>query len=350
MLLWYTFFMSNKTTAFYAALCLFFSAIEYAIPKPIPFLRLGLANLPILIALTTLDTKQIGILVVFKIIGQALLTGTIFSYIFIFSAAGSIASATTMVLIYNIFKKTGLLSNISLSLSGALSNNAAQLFCSHFLIFGENTKYIAPVLLISGLITGTVLGVIVNIFEEKSKWYHLLLNPTDFSTLSTNIKENPNNKDYKSIFIFIIAFVIIVIFMLLHSLWIKIAFSICFFVILEIKKKGKVKVLPSIILLISVTFFSLLNPSGEILFSIGLFNITKGALLNGLNKSITLVGMVFVSQIAINKNLYIPGKIGSFISLEFSYFEQLTSKKVKFTKKNIIDTIDNHLIEIWESI
>ena len=34
-----------------AAVCLFLASIEYVIPKPLPFLRIGLANLPLLLAL-----------------------------------------------------------------------------------------------------------------------------------------------------------------------------------------------------------------------------------------------------------------------------------------------------------
>ena len=37
--------------SFLGALCMFLSAIEYIIPKPIPFLRVGIANLPMLFSL-----------------------------------------------------------------------------------------------------------------------------------------------------------------------------------------------------------------------------------------------------------------------------------------------------------
>ena len=38
-------------TALAAAICLFLAGIEYMIPRPLPFLRIGLANLPLLLAL-----------------------------------------------------------------------------------------------------------------------------------------------------------------------------------------------------------------------------------------------------------------------------------------------------------
>lgn len=43
--------MRSRLVAFFAALCLFLVAVEYAIPKPLPFLRLGLTNLPVILSL-----------------------------------------------------------------------------------------------------------------------------------------------------------------------------------------------------------------------------------------------------------------------------------------------------------
>ena len=41
----------RKTIAILGAFCLFLSAIEYMIPKPMPFMRIGLTNVPLLLAL-----------------------------------------------------------------------------------------------------------------------------------------------------------------------------------------------------------------------------------------------------------------------------------------------------------
>ena len=71
------------------------ASIEYIIPKPLPFMRLGLANLPVLIGLETLAPPAFLLLVLLKVIGQALIMGTLFSHIFILSFCGSIASEDT---------------------------------------------------------------------------------------------------------------------------------------------------------------------------------------------------------------------------------------------------------------
>lgn len=159
----------KRLLPFLAALCLFLAAVEYAIPKPLPFLRLGLANLPVIVALFVLPTRDIYKLILLKIIGQALVTGTLFSYIFLFSAAGSAASGLTMLGVHLWLKNR--VSCIGLSLAGAAANNIAQLVVAYFVLFGSATRYIAPILLISGAVTGLVLGIFTQMFIEKSKWF-----------------------------------------------------------------------------------------------------------------------------------------------------------------------------------
>ena len=159
----------KKLLPFLAALCLFLAAVEYAIPKPLPFLRLGLANLPVIIALFIMPTRDIYKLILLKIMGQALITGTLFSYIFLFSAAGSLASGLTMLGVHRILRNR--ISCIGLSLAGAATNNIAQLIVAHLILFGSATRYIAPILLISGAVTGLILGIFTQMFTERSKWF-----------------------------------------------------------------------------------------------------------------------------------------------------------------------------------
>lgn len=167
-----TYSKRTRIISFFSALCLFLSAIEYAIPKPLPFLRLGLANLPVILALAVLNKKEICLLITFKVLAQGIFSGTLFSYIFIFSAAGSFASGLSMVLVYSLFKNH--ISAFGISLAGALANNCAQLLVARFLLFGENTRYIAPLLLITGFVTGSILGIFTEFFSSKSKWFKMM--------------------------------------------------------------------------------------------------------------------------------------------------------------------------------
>jgi heptaprenyl diphosphate synthase len=157
--------------SFFAALCMFLSAVEYAIPKPLPFLRIGLANLPVILSLAKMRRRDTLLLIVLKVLGQGFISGTFFSYIFVFSAGGSFASGLAMIGLYSLPGRTRLFSCIGLSLAGALANNAVQIVLARCILFGPNTRYIAPVLLVSGLVTGFALGMFANLFVAQSKWY-----------------------------------------------------------------------------------------------------------------------------------------------------------------------------------
>lgn len=162
----------KKLLPFLAALCLFLAAVEYAIPKPLPFMRLGLANLPVILSLFLLPYRKILILVLLKTVGQGLITGTLFSYIFLFSAGGTLASAMAMMLAYRLFGKH--VSAVGLSLAGAAANNIAQLLIAWFILFGDATRYIAPLLLVSGTVSAVFLGIFTENFMRKSLWFRRL--------------------------------------------------------------------------------------------------------------------------------------------------------------------------------
>jgi len=120
------------------------------------------------------------------------------------------------------------------------------------------------------------------------------------------------------------------------------------FFLLALLRRGKVKVLPSFFMIISITFFSLLVPYGKVLVKFWGFSVTQGALEGGLKKSLILVGMLFLSQLAFSKKVLLPGKIGSFISLVFFYLEEFSHRKVLLNSKNIIESIDNNLMQVYE--
>lgn len=359
-------FFRSYNVSFFAALCLFLSAVEYAIPKPLPFLRLGLANLPVLIAAKKFNVKEYIVLVILKILGQALLSGTLFSYVFVFSFAGSAASAILMYLVWILCKVNNSsgknISNIGLSLCGALGNNAAQIVCSRFIMFGENTKYIAPLLLCSGFVTGLLLGVFSLFFEEKSVWLKEkvcenigknVLVDKNCGNVENFVKSgktcgNLSGKNGKEIIWFITGFILMLCFLFIQSVPIIWGCVVVFYIIALIRRKGKVKLLPSLFITLSVTIFALISPFGKVLFTVGKLRITEGALLSGLHRSGILVGMVFLSQIIVNKRVQFPGKTGTFIAKIFEILDDLGQKRIKFEKGTVISSIDSRLCEIWE--
>jgi heptaprenyl diphosphate synthase len=161
--------------AFLGGLCLFLSAIEYMIPKPIPFLRVGIANLPILLSLDLLPVPLLLLVVVLKVIGQGIIGGTLVSYVFLFSAAGSFASALAMLAVRRIFgRRIGL---VGVGVLGALFSNAAQILMARWLIFGEGAWLIAPPFLALGTVTAVLLGIFAEQFSARSKWLARMREP-----------------------------------------------------------------------------------------------------------------------------------------------------------------------------
>jgi heptaprenyl diphosphate synthase len=148
----------DRKLALYGAFCLFLATIEFLIPKPVPFFRLGIANLPILISLRKESPRFVLSLVGLKILGQALVNGTLFSYIFLFSTVGSLASGLTMLTLAFLPEKY--LSLLGISTLGALASNLIQILLARYFLLGEGAWLIGPPFLALGTVTGILLGII----------------------------------------------------------------------------------------------------------------------------------------------------------------------------------------------
>ncbi len=159
----------HKRAAFLTALAFFLSTIEYMLPRPIPFMRIGLANLPILFAVDLLPLGSYCALVFMKVLGMSVLSGSLFSYVALFSLAGTIASAFVMRLARKLFGRKGI-SYLGLCIAGAMASNGAQVALARIIVFGASARYMAPLFLVLGLASGTVLGIFANIFASRSSW------------------------------------------------------------------------------------------------------------------------------------------------------------------------------------
>lgn len=147
---------------------MFLASVEYVIPKPVPFLKLGLANLPVLVALTVMRPREVLTLVALKVVGQGIVQGTLFSYIVLFSAAGTLASAAVMLLLHHAAGRH--ISLVGVSIMGALASNLAQIAAARLIVFGESAWLIAPAFLITGTVSALLLGLFAERFVARSRW------------------------------------------------------------------------------------------------------------------------------------------------------------------------------------
>jgi heptaprenyl diphosphate synthase len=158
-----------EVTTLLGAFCFFLSAIEYMVPKPPPFMRLGIANLPILLAADLLPLPWYLALALVKVFGMSVISGSLFSYIALFSLAGTLTAALVMWL-----ARKGLgrfVSAVGVSILGAVVSNAVQMAIGSLLVFGDAGRLIAPPFLPTGLVTGPLLGFFAELFARQSTWY-----------------------------------------------------------------------------------------------------------------------------------------------------------------------------------
>lgn len=139
----------------FTALALVFSYVELLIPINfgIPGAKLGLANLVIIIVLYKTDWKEALLLSVVRIVLAGFLFGNLFGILY--SLAGGILSLAVMALL----KRSGAFSIIGVSMAGGVSHNVGQLIMAMLVVETYAVGYYLPVLLIAGLITGTLIGI-----------------------------------------------------------------------------------------------------------------------------------------------------------------------------------------------
>jgi len=102
----------------------------------------------------------------------------------------------------------------------------------------------------------------------------------------------------------------------------------------------------TITVIVFITAFNLIVPHGQVLFSIGAFRITSGALALGLQRATTLAGLIMLSRVAIRPDLKIPGLFGELIGESFRLFSIIMNQKQRITRKNLIGDIDRMMIEL----
>ncbi len=152
--------MKNKVAYFgvFTAVALVFSYVESLIPIHIgiPGVKLGFANLIVVIALYKMSIKEAYILSVVRIILAGFMFGNLFAILY--SLAGGILSLMIMC----VLKKTNQFSIYGISMAGGVFHNIGQLIMAAIVLESVSIGYYFPVLLISGLVTGLVIGVISN--------------------------------------------------------------------------------------------------------------------------------------------------------------------------------------------
>lgn len=329
---------SLTDTAILAAFCMFLSLIEYMIPKPLPFLRLGLAHLPILLSLMIFTPQQTLLLTLLKITGQGLVNGSLFSYIFLFSASGSITSTLIMLAVYHMLGSK--VSLVGISIAGAAASNLVQVMLAKFFIFGEAAILIAPVFLSIGLVSSILLGLFATGFTSQSEWIQSRLKTGEANITNVMVQKAKGMQR----FAFICGLISVPAFVFQQNTILSAALALLF-IILSIVQGKRFRLLPNLIMAAGITAANLITAHGRVLLEIGNFHITAGALESGAAKSALIIGLIYISRVSVRKGLQLPGRLGSMLSLVFYYFEKFTEGR-RIEPKNIVRQLDDRLIEL----
>lgn len=149
--------MKNRVAYFgvFTALALMFSYIETMIPIQfgVPGIKLGFANIMIVIMLYKSSAKEALLLSIVRIMLSGFLFGNLSSILY--SIAGGVFSLGIMTLL----KKQGGFSVIGVSVAGGVSHNVGQLIVAMLVVETYQVGYYFPMLLVAGVLTGLGIGV-----------------------------------------------------------------------------------------------------------------------------------------------------------------------------------------------
>ena len=143
----------------FAALAILMGYVEMLIPLPllVPGMKLGLANVVIVVVLYYMNAKS----AFFISFVRVLLSGLLFQGFagLLYSLAGALLSFAVMTLL----KKTGKCSSVRVSIAGGVFHNVGQIIVAALVVENMKMAYYLPFLLVSGVVTGCLIGVVARL-------------------------------------------------------------------------------------------------------------------------------------------------------------------------------------------
>ena len=145
--------MARKTAYYgiFAALAILMGYVEAVIPIPVPVpgIKLGLSNIVVLLCMYVMGRKEAFFISVVRVLISALLfKGFVGLW---YSLAGAFLSYFAML------NKASI---IGVSVTGGVFHNIGQIAVACIMLGRNVVLYLVPILMVSGVITGVVIGII----------------------------------------------------------------------------------------------------------------------------------------------------------------------------------------------
>lgn len=295
------------------ALSLLLSLAETFIPRPLPFFRIGLANIPMLLAIGKLGGKDYLTLALFKAVSTSYLSGTLFSPFFLISLGQSMASATIMYMVSIMLDKH--VSLYGISLSGAAASAFAQIAIAS-LIIGIGIFSLLPLMLIFSFFSSLITAYIS---------YRI---PFD---MDRKMDEGTEHLRMRKSFTIVLLSSSLIITTLDHAAILTIAFILM--IIISLKEGRRFEPLNYIALIAITLFTSIIIPRGLVLFSIFGFPISQLSIEIGLRTGLRL-SLIMIISLTFSRYMFSGGMISSilrrFFSMESIFYDSKGSLKERF--------------------
>ena len=145
------------------ALSMILSYVESLIPAfvAVPGVKVGLANIVVIFALYTLGPIEALIVSLLRVILSSFLFGSVLSLLY--SLSGALLSLGGMILM----KKLKIFSTTVVSVTGGVLHNVGQILVACLVLETDVLLYYLPVLILSGVVTGAVIGIIGSLVIKR---------------------------------------------------------------------------------------------------------------------------------------------------------------------------------------
>lgn len=145
--------------ALLSAVGLILFVFEAYIPRPLPWMKLGLGNVATLLGLFWYGIRGAMAVTLVRLFLGPLLLGTLLTPAFLLSAGGGLASLCMMAVVYRYGGSA--FSVIGVSVWGALAHNMAQLLLAYVVLIGKGQVVVLmPMLVLSSVVMGVLTGVL----------------------------------------------------------------------------------------------------------------------------------------------------------------------------------------------
>lgn len=321
-------FQNKERLAFLVSLSMVFSYAEMFLPRFVPFFKLGLANVVVLLSLD-LSLHSFLILNCLRLLLNAVLSGILFSPFFLTSFAQGLASSLFMFALYRVIKNRKFLGLYGISVAGAAISNIVQILTSQLYLGKEISNLIGPMLLFA-IPSGLFIAFL-------ALHLHIPQTPPELVILRKNESQQISEKSNKNEPVLVGLFILLsIIFVMMTENLFCLACLFVFSLVMQRLCGKRIFILPYLGLWFFILACSLLTPEGRVLFKFIGISLTDRAIILAVQKALKLSIIMSLSQSA--TTVKISSDSTSLFSKTFLYFAGISSV-VKTAEGNLFSKL-----------